>query len=170
LPLAKLALRELEPGDIVTRFSLGHANLAPLKVFLRKKAKDYHTQNIAKTYVLADEDKAQIYGYVSLVCSQVKLEVNNPVPDFPYDYPCVKIVRLAIDKELKGKGLGKDLISWSISISKERIMPHVGCRFLVVDSKASAIQFYEKCGFTLLDTETNKASAHPLLFLDLLKI
>lgn len=168
----KLVLRELEPSDTVTRFSLGGEEFNALKIFIKRHAKYYHSQNITKTYVLVEPSKSHIFGYVSLVCSQVELTLNQPIVDnYPYhDYPCVKIVRLAVDKSLKKKGLGTDLVNWSVSITKEKIMPHIGCRFLVVDSKAGAIGFYEKCGFTMLDTATNKANKHPLLFMDLHKI
>ncbi len=168
--MPELVLREIKPGDKITRFSLGSAEYAPLKAFLKKQAKSYHQQNLTKTYVLADREDARVFGYVSLVCSQVDLEFKKPVEGFPYHYPCVKIVRLAIDQELKGQQLGTKLVNWSISIAKEKVMQHVGCRFIVVDSKPSAIPFYEKCGFTLLDTQTNRNADHPLLYIDLHKI
>ena len=165
-----LVLREIEPGDNTARFSLGDAKHTPLKLFLKKKAKHHHQQNLSKTYVLVDQDDFRVYGYVSLTCSDVNLEVKAPVQDFPYNYPCVKIVRLAIDKAMKGNDLGTTLVNWSISIAKEKIMQNVGCRFIVVDSKKSAVGFYEKCGFTLLDTNANRSAQHPLLYVDLQKI
>ena len=48
-------------------------------------------------------------------------------------------------------------------------MPHVGCRFLVVDSKRDSISFYQKGGFVLLDTVSNHSDQHPLMFFDLYK-
>lgn len=168
--MPQLVLRKIEPGDKIARFSLGNAEYTPLKTFLKKQAKHYHQQNLTMTYVLADLEDARVFGYVSLVCSQVDLEFKKPVDNFPFNYPCIKIVRLAIDNELKGQKLGTELVNWSISIAKEKIMQHVGCRFIVVDSKQSAIKFYERCGFTLLDTLSNKEANHPLLYIDLHKI
>ena len=49
-------------------------------------------------------------------------------------------------------------------------MPHVGCRFLTVDSKQQSIKFYEKRGFRLLDTEHNKQQENPVMFIDLAKL
>jgi len=40
---------------------------------------------------------------------------------------------------------------------------HVGCRFVVVDAKQSAVKFYERLVFTLLDTTANKASDQPVM-------
>ncbi len=171
---ADLRLRELEPDDHVNGLKLGSAGFTPLKTFLQKHAKDYHAKNIAKSYVLVDSAEHKVWGYVSLVCSQIEVSLNghpDDVDGYAYsEYPSVKIVRLAIDKRLGGKNLGTQLVNWAISISKNKIMPFVGCRFLVVDSKPTAIGFYEKCGFTLLDTPDNKVADHPLLFVDLQKI
>lgn len=166
-----LVLRELRPGDDVARFSLGDKIFVPLKIFLRKHAQQYHSQNICKTYVLVEKGEIRVFGYVSLVCSQIELVGKDLIPGFPYEgAPCLKIVRLAIDKSLQGKGLGIGLVNWCISVASQRIMPHVGCRFLVVDSKPESIDFYKDRGFTLLDTQKNKDSKCPLLFMDLNKI
>ena len=48
-------------------------------------------------------------------------------------------------------------------------MPYVGCRFLVVDAKRDSIIFYQKAGFTLLNTASNQRDEHPLMFFDLYK-
>jgi hypothetical protein len=58
----------------------------------------------------------------------------------------------------------------AIALVTEKVMPYVGCRFLIVDSHTSAVDFYKARGFTLLDTEENKASAHPMMFLDVGKL
>lgn len=48
-------------------------------------------------------------------------------------------------------------------------MPHVGCRFLVVDAKRDSVGFYQKSGFILLNTDSNYVDEHPLMFFDLHK-
>lgn len=52
---------------------------------------------------------------------------------------------------------------------KDATAPNVGCRFIVVDSKQPAVKFYERLGFTLLDTAANKASEQPMMYPDILK-
>ena len=49
-------------------------------------------------------------------------------------------------------------------------MPNVGCRFLIADAKTRAIDFYNRTGFTMLDTEKNKNSKHPVMFMDVHKL
>ena len=170
-----IILRELRQEDNVN-ISLGSEYVA-LKNFLKKNAKDYHSKNLARTFVAVDNNsdiENQVLGYVTLVSSQISLtKFRHPddVAEYPYkDYPAVKIARLAVDTKHRMTGLGKYLIGWSIATSIKKIMPFIGCRFLVVDSKPCAISYYEKNGFTLLDTEENKKNKHPLLFIDLHKL
>ncbi len=84
--------------------------------------------------------------------------------------PAIKIVRLAVDKGIKKLGYGSSLVALAISIALDDIMPRVGCRFLITDAKTESVRFYEKTGFTLLNTEQNKSAEHPLMFIDLHKL
>jgi ribosomal protein S18 acetylase RimI-like enzyme len=77
---------------------------------------------------------------------------------------------MAIDTELQRSGWGRRLCEWAIALVKEQVSRHIGCRVLVTDAKKSAVGFYEKLGFTLLDTEPNRASPHPLMFINLTKL
>ena len=172
-----LVLRELLPDDIANKLSLGKAEFQPLKTYLRKSAHKFHRTDIAKTYVFVpeDEEPPRIWGYISLTCSQVSLDDKYFTDDCTeanrYEaLPAVKIVRLAVDKELKGRGLGQQLVDFAVWRASDSIMPNVGCRFLMADAKKSAVSFYEKVGFTLLDTLENKRSRHPVMFMDLHKL
>ncbi|OJY12432.1 MAG: hypothetical protein BGO99_13735 [Nitrosospira sp. 56-18] len=169
-------LRKLEPGDIVTRFRLGHEDFKLLKKFLKKDAKKYHAENLTKTWVLVEENQSHpvVLGYISLICSHIDIDPSNghAVPGYEYKaYPCVKIARLAIHQDHQKKGYGIALVEFSISITKEVIMDNIGCRFLVVDSKPKAIDFYKSRGFTLFETTEEKTeTTSSLMFMDLTKI
>ncbi|WP_081784698.1 GNAT family N-acetyltransferase [Nitratireductor aquibiodomus] len=169
-----LELRAIEPGDKVTGLSLGDPDFQPLKTFLQRDAKGYHAQNLAKTYAFFDEN-AKIVGYITLICAEITTERKEdlPAPDLTYNYksyPAVKIARLAVDKRFRGNDLGKSLVHFALGMIKEAICPIVGCRFAVVDSKQKSIKFYEKCGFTLVDTVSNRDRPEPIMFLDLHKV
>jgi GNAT superfamily N-acetyltransferase len=117
----------------------------------------------------------QIYAYVTLMCSEVSLEGAHCLDDCAsansYEtFPAVKIARFAVDTRIQGGGYGRALVSWGISVTKDRIMEHVGCRFLIADAKKSAVNCYKKTGFRMLDTKDNKNSAHPVMFLDINKL
>ena len=63
----KLYLRLLSESDTVNSFSLGSKEYTPLKTFLRKQAKDFHSKNIAKTYVFADGKRTgRVWAYMTL--------------------------------------------------------------------------------------------------------
>lgn len=162
-------LRPIHKDDNLNKLSLGKESLIPLKVFLRKAALNFHQNNIAKTYVLADET-ARVWGYISLMSSEIILNENQRPKEMyasaKYEaFPAVKIARLAIDKDLQGHGYGKELLEWTITLIRDKISSQIGCRFLVVDAKQDSILFYKKAGFNLFQTEV--PDEHPLMFLDL---
>ena len=172
-----LVLRELQPGDNTKKLSLGKVEFQPLKSYLRNIADKFHKTNIAKTYVLVPdgESSPRVWGYITFTCSQISLEGSYFMSDCKeankYEaLPAVKIARLAVDKEIKGNGHGSTLIDFAIWFIIDSIMPNVGCRFLITDAKKDAVKFYEKTGFTMLDTPGNKRSTHPVMFVDLHKL
>jgi ribosomal protein S18 acetylase RimI-like enzyme len=174
--LEDIEIRQIEPGDSFTGLSLGNPNFVPLKTFLRKHARNYHDQQLAKTYGAFNPASPQkLVAYITLVCGQIETENKQKFgPGIQYDYdhcPAVKIARLAVDHRLKRGGVGQALVDFSLGVIRAQICPWVGCRFVIVDSKTDAVDFYQrKCGFTLLDTEANKTADWPILFLDLYKL
>jgi GNAT superfamily N-acetyltransferase len=168
-----VVIREIRPDDSVSGLSLGAAEFAPLKAFLRKCARRYHTECLAKTYVLVTGgDQPKIIAYVSLICSQIEVDGGHPsVEDYDYkDLPAVKVARLAVDQRQRDHDYGSSLVALAVALATKQVMPHVGCRFLIVDSKKGSVDFYKKCGFTMLDTENNKRRSSPVMFMDLWKI
>lgn len=127
---------------------------------------------MAKTYVAVVGEKPKIVAYISLICSQIEIDGGHPaVKDYEYkDLPAVKVARLAVDHRYRGTDHGSNLVALAIAMARNQVMPHVGCRFLIVDSKKGAVDFYKKCGFTLLETENNKRRSEPVMFMDLWKL
>nr|WP_240454494.1 GNAT family N-acetyltransferase [Caulobacter sp. 17J65-9] len=156
----------------------GGERFNPLKIFARKNARRYEEENLARTYVIHDRPNNRIAAYVTLVCSEVVSGENLPLVNgenlhFPYDtYPAVKIARLLVDDRYRGensRGLGRILVNFAQGIARAEICPAVGCRFVVVDSKQESIGFYERCGFTMVDTHENRSRTEPVMYLDLHK-
>lgn len=172
-------LRSLRAGDSFRSMKAGDERFQPLKIFAQKNAHKYEAENLARTYVVEDKTNGRVAAYVTLVCSEVvsgedqQLVVADGL-NFPYDtYPAVKIARLLVDARYRGEGpfagerLGRLLVNLAQGIARDEICPAVGCRFVVVDSKTESVEFYEKCGFTMVDTPENKARAEPVMYLDL---
>lgn len=154
----------------------GGTEFQPLTSFARTKAKKYETENLARTYVLEDLSNNRIAAFITLVCSEVvsKERLFDPDQvDFPYGhYPAVKIARLLVDSRYRGqngRGLGTALVDFALGVARNEICPAVGCRFVVVDSKAASVGFYSRKGFTMIDTLANKDSDSPVLYIDLHK-
>ena len=172
--MRELNLRQLQPDDDVSDFRVGPEKYRPLEVFLVQAAKRFHKRNLARTYVLG-ADRRQIVAYLTLVCGEVELQAGKS-PAAEHDksyryksYPAVKIARLAVDERYRGKALGKMLVTLALGIAKDQVCPAVGCRFVTVDAKSDAVKFYERLGFSFLETEQNRQRSEPILFVDLYK-
>jgi GNAT superfamily N-acetyltransferase len=169
-------LRALQSGDRVSGFSMGDAAFTPLKTFLQRQAKAFEANSLARTYAIFEVGGTSIKAYITVTCgeielgNEVKLDHQQPI-NYPYKhYPAVKIGRLAVSQALRGQQVGSKLVNFALGIAKEYICPNVGCRFAVVDSKKNSVPFYEKCGFTFLDTPKNRELDNPVMFMDLSKI
>jgi GNAT superfamily N-acetyltransferase len=173
----EFAVRPIRPDDELKKLSLGHAEFTPLKTFLQKQACGYHACCLARTHVLVDksalEKGARVWGFVTLIASEVDAGDNNVEPELKWSekwkVPSIKLARMAIDKDLQRQGWGRSFAQWTLALVVD-VAKHVGCKVLVTDAKKSAVGFYTKLGFTLLDTEANKASATPVMFLNLKKL
>jgi GNAT superfamily N-acetyltransferase len=167
-PAIKPTIRPIAPDDVVRRFSLNKKFL-PLQIFLQKDAKDHHNSHVSKTYVIVEGKR--VHAYISLSCAQVKLDSHpDDLPGYKYDYPAVKIGKLAVHEDYERRDFGSDLVDLAIAIAKDAIRKHVGCRLLLVDSHQDAVEFYQKKGFLMIDTEENKKRPCPVLFLDIGKL
>jgi GNAT superfamily N-acetyltransferase len=94
--------------------------------------------------------KDHITGFITLAADSIRLDKDKLDDsqriygcDYPA-YPCILIARLATDKRLQGHGIGSYLLSLAIGFALEGPL---GCRYLSVDPKDGAVEFYKKCGF-----------------------
>jgi GNAT superfamily N-acetyltransferase len=170
-------IRQIEPGDRLIGLSLGDAQFTALKTFLQRYARIFHQQNLARTYAaFAVGERPKVVGYVTLDCGEIVSEDGRDLLDglgigYRYSqYPAIKIARLAVDERWRGRNLGSQLVQLALGTAKDVVCPAVGCRFVVVDAKRASIGFYEKCGFTSLDTPANLVRNEPVMFVDLYKI
>lgn len=164
-------LRALDSHDGCSSLSLGDAVLTPLKTFLRKEAKRLHQENLARTFVLVETDGTRVWAYITTLCTQVSVEQFDAgalVEGFRYkDFPAIKLARLAVDTELQGRGVGGQLVDFVIGLAVEHVMPHTGCRFLIVDAKASSVSFYGRKGFSKIGQAADGSQVLTPMFIDL---
>lgn len=163
---------EASETDQVSKFRLPDAIDKPLVRFIRRDALKSSSANLTQTYVAKHQGSRKVLAYVSVMCAEVAFEKTYTIADKigadRYDYqPAIRIARLAVDESAQKIGLGQALVRFIIGVAQQSIQPLVGCRFVILDAKAASIKFYERQGFRLLDTDTNKAKDTPLMFLDL---
>lgn len=125
--------------------------IAELNEYLQKYARQNHRKGIATTFIAIPETgNRNVAGYYSISMSELKLEslpenYRRKLPRYPI--PAIKIGKLAVDKSMQGKGLGKQLLMEcfrkAISLSSE-----IGIFCVIVDAvNQKAKGFYLKYGF-----------------------
>jgi ribosomal protein S18 acetylase RimI-like enzyme len=167
-------IRPIRTGDCKVPFALADERHRPLKIFFRKDSERASAQLITQTYVAVPDgfDDRRILGFISLMSAEIALGGTYSVKGKPRadrypSQPAIRIARLAVADGTRGSGIGRDLLSLSLSIAVDRVCTSVGCRFLIANAKQESVGFYSKQGFTLLDTEANRASPAPVMWLDL---
>lgn len=164
----------LDPSHCIEKFRLKGGENQPLAAFLKHQANDLHNANVGKTYAALQpaEGGDRVIGFITLTCSEIDIRGGYEIGDCAHasryeSMPALKVARLATDSRFKGRGIGQQLLELAISLAADHISTTVGCRFLVTDAKQGAVSFYQRQGFTLLETEVNKARSAPVMFLDL---
>lgn len=131
-------------------------DVPPLNDYLKKFARQNHETGISLTFVATDSAHPNIVlGYYSVSMGQIECESLPPdnrkrLPKYPV--PVMRIGRLAVDKSMRGKGIGRELLMDALVRSIEASR-NVGVFAVVVDAKDdTAKEFYKKYGFLeLLD-------------------
>lgn len=126
-----------------------------LNNYLKNQAGQDFKRKLSVCFVLADKETECIQGYYTLSNHSIPLscfpeQLKRKLPISYKSIPATLLGRLAIDKNFKGKGLGKilliDALRRSYEISKE-----IGSFAVVVDPiDREAELFYEKFDFIKL--------------------
>ena len=118
----------------------------PLETFFRKDALDNQHKRITVTYVAVTKDDEPI-GFFSIACGSIRAD-NLPERQTSHmpvrkRYPALYIGRLAVADNYRNRGVGtwmmEQLFARAIHLSRE-----IGCRYIIVQSKPLAKDFYEK--------------------------
>jgi len=167
-----MRLARLEELEKIKPFDCGDADL---NGFLCDDAAYYQRQLLANTFVL--EDERQTIAYFCLLNDKIsqttiarnlwrKIRKTLPHEKHLGSYPAVKIGRLAVSMQYKGKGLGTDLLS----AIKQMLVNNTAvsaCRFLTVDAYKDALPFYQKNGFRLLVNDIEEEQYTVPMYFDL---
>ena len=119
-----------------------------LNEFLSRYSLKNDTLGIGKTFVAFDEND-DVVGYFTLATAQVVYEdipdeYRGKLPKYPI--PSLRIARLAVGKDLQGKGIGKWLLAQAF-IKIVHVAEITGLYFIIVDAKETSKSFYKHYGF-----------------------
>ena len=148
IPQESLRVIPLIKDAVLSSF---HSNNNELNDFLINDALASQNFLISRTYLCYHDET--LVGFLTLVTDtiEVKLvEALDGVDGYQYSkYPCIKIARIAVDRDYAGKGIGRFLLLWAVG-TVYRVSRVVGCRYITVDAKRESVQFYEKNGFKII--------------------
>ncbi len=143
------------PIDASVRKENFDCGIIELNDYLKKYAKQNDDKGIAKTFVAISESvNRNVLGYYSISMAEIKREslpedYTRKLPRYPV--PAMRIGKLAVDKSIQGRGLGKELLMQCFRIAV-RLSSEVGIFALTVDAiNEEAKAFYLKYGFILFE-------------------
>jgi len=145
LPERAFGIELLNARYNLTNFDSGDEELND---FLKNDALKEQQLLLSKTHLCFHKDR--IAGFMALAADSIRIDRDKLDPsqiidecDYPA-YPCILIARLAVDNRLHGRGVGSHLLSLAVGFALDGPL---GCRYLAVDPKDDAVEFYEKVGF-----------------------
>jgi len=141
-------IRRLEESDSLESFDCGDE---ALNNYLKRHAwNNQRKSSIGVTYVAVEEvAPGSVIGYFTLATSSVARDAlpKKQVRGLPaYDLPMILLARLAVDRRFSGRGLGHALLSEALRIALS-VSEQVGCRCVIVDAYAAAVEWYARYGF-----------------------
>lgn len=137
-------------------FSCGEESLDG---YLRQRARQDDERNVARVFVLYDDQDNRLAGFFTLSAAAVQLEnlpteARQKLPRYPL-VPVVLLGRLATDRRYQGRGLGEALLFDALRRAFEVGTEQIAATAVVVDAlHDGARSFYERYGFQrFLDDE-----------------
>ena len=164
-----MRLTKLEELETIKPFDCGDSDL---NGFLFENARFYKAEMIANTFVLeSDTTTIAYFSLLNDMISQTMMDKNlwrklrKRIPHQKHlgSYPAVKVGRLAVSLEHKGKGLGRELLD----TIKQMLINHQSIsamRFLTVDAYLNAVPFYERNGFKRLAPAQEQGNTQAMYF------
>ena len=142
-------IKEIQSKSLLKKFD---CEVEPLNTFLSAYALKSDELGIGKTFVAVSDD-GKICGYFTLSTARISYkeipdEYKVRLPKYPI--LAIRIARLVVSKEIKGKGLGKALLKQAF-MKIVQVSDITGVYFILVDAKETSKTFYEHYGFINLN-------------------
>ena len=154
-----MEIRALREADERSAFRSGDPDLD--RFFHRFAAQNQFRHYVGVTYVAAEE--ARILGFATVAPGHVEIEglpaaARRKLPRYPL--PVLRLARLAVDRAAQGQGLGAQLLRFVLQLAT-RMAGDFACAGVVVDAKHTAVEFYAKHGFIVMEAVHGQSDARP---------
>jgi GNAT superfamily N-acetyltransferase len=138
-------VRALEPGDDRSGFASGDSDLD--RFFQKFAGQNQFRHHVGTTYVALCD--GVIAGYVTVSAASIHVDdipekQRKRLPQYPL--PVLRLARLAVDRHMQKKGVGRLLLRTVFSLALE-MASRVVCVGVMVDAKPDAVEYYRKYGF-----------------------
>ncbi len=117
--------------------------------YLRTQARQDIRRRIATCFVAVEEKSERIAAFYTLAAASIPIadlpaDITRKLPKYP-TIPAVRIGRLAVDLDFRGKGLGSGLLADAL----HRVLQSPAAAFAIIaDAKEDdAVEFYGHHGF-----------------------
>lgn len=177
MDLSDFAFSILNIDDILDSFDCEDKEI---NEFLLEDAKNFQNKKITNTYLFKKHNQIVAFfsisndclndlGYENSIWNKLHRTIKLPNNKRIRQYPAVKIARLGIDKNYKGKGLSHQLLDF---IKGWTFIEHKpACRLLILDAYNKSIQLatYQKNDFNFL-LDSDKRKKHRFMYFDLMRL
>lgn len=144
-------IQKLSIEHDLTQFNCGNSKEdQELNSFLKEDALQQQNEGDNVTYVAVLKNTKKVIGYVTTLTDRLlvsaKEKKDMKITAEYYNFPAIKIGRLATDKNYTGKGIATTFLEGIKGLAL-KTAETTGCRFLIVDSYKKSIEIYLKNGF-----------------------
>lgn len=132
------------------KFDCGHDII---NKYVRDSLKQQVKKNLCVAYVLVDESaNKKFVGFYTLAQHTINASklTSLELGSLPRIIPCTRLVMLGVDIAYKGRNLGRGLMADALRVTKNAAQ-QVGSYGVYLDGDATAVNFYRKLGFVLLE-------------------
>lgn len=135
-----------------------------LQVFIRDEALTYQEERLGVTYLVFHDSDLVGFVTVSMTClSLADLREGEKVEGVRVPYPALLLGRLAVDKRLRGKGIGTLLCKFAIGLAVE-ISNTIGCRYVALHTLPDRAGFYTQEPLNFVESSLERPDRKKLLY------
>jgi predicted N-acetyltransferase YhbS len=167
IKLSELEIKIMAPEDDIGIFNCEDDDL---NGFIKDDAINQMNANMNVTYLC--NYNGQVVGFFTLSADSVKVNMDDikglRKKHIKYwEFPAVKIGRLAVSNQHQKRGIGTNLLLMIIGKADE-LSEHIGIRYVSVDAYMGSVKFYKERFFTEFIQDGKRNTVQ--MYLDLLKM